>query len=118
MFVRGKAILRNSVAVGGLAIAHFVATLGSLVLATAVSGDIDAPHSPASTAGGASFFQAFRVLNQPLGRFWLQTDALPMLAFRWMALNGALWALVLVALFHGVRSVRKLPRDGGASLKS
>lgn len=93
----------TAIAFLGIAAVHFVATLGSLVLATAVGGHIDARESSFATSFGELLFGAFVLLSQPLGRFWLQS-ARPGAAYGWMALNSALWATVIVL---GVRWLRR-----------
>jgi hypothetical protein len=93
-----------------VAAAHFVLTLGSLLLATALAGHIDAAQPPATSTASTVFFKSFRFLAQPLSRFWVDTDTSAARVYGWDALNSALWASAFVAAVYGIRAVRRWSR--------
>lgn len=98
-----RSTVRYGVALVVLAGVHYLATMGSLMLALATRGHIDSQPGPGATAASGFFFHCFQVLSWPLAAKWTTGGSTGGVATAWMLANGAIWSIVAIAAFVVVR---------------
>lgn len=112
----GRSAVKHVGAFLALVLCQFGATTGSLVLAVALRGHIDAPASASSKAGDL-LFGLFLLLCKPLSPYWLAGGTQTTAAV-WMVANSAIWAVGLIVVFHAALACFGRHRRDGRSAVS